>query len=104
MSLTWRVLIAEDNPDDVELELLEFRRAGMRVTHRVADCAEAFVTALRSFAPDVILWTFHAKFRRRGSAQADARNCAGDAFIFVRARSARTMRSRALKIGATDYG
>jgi PAS domain-containing protein len=55
---TSRLLIAEDNPHDAELEPREFRRAGLRMAHQVVDSAEAFTSALRSFAPDIILSDF----------------------------------------------
>jgi DNA-binding NarL/FixJ family response regulator len=50
-----RVLLLEDSEADAELIRHELRRAGMvAVTDRV-DSEEAFASALREFAPDVVL-------------------------------------------------
>ena len=53
-----RLLLAEDNATDVELEVRELRRAGIRVAHRVADTEESFIRELAEFAPDVIVSDF----------------------------------------------
>ena len=66
---TLRLLLAEDNRDDAELQLREIRRFGLRVSHKVVDSAEAFTNALRSFAPDIILSDFSMpQIRRQGGA------------------------------------
>ena len=53
-----RLLLAEDNPADVELEMRELRRAGLHVAHRVAHTKESFTRELEEFAPEVILSDF----------------------------------------------
>ena len=55
---TIRVLLTEDVAQDAELEIRELKRAGLRFVHRVVDSEKSFVSALREFAPDVILSDF----------------------------------------------
>ena len=50
-----RVLMLEDSEADAELIRLELRRAGLRAVTSRVDSAEAFSSALRDFAPDVVL-------------------------------------------------
>jgi DNA-binding NarL/FixJ family response regulator len=50
-----RVLLLEDNEADAGLISHELQRAGMRILLAQVDSAEAFTTALKSFAPDVVL-------------------------------------------------
>jgi DNA-binding NarL/FixJ family response regulator len=50
-----RVLLLEDNAADAALISHELQRAGMRILLAQVNSAEAFTTALRSFAPDVVL-------------------------------------------------
>ena len=101
---TSRLLLAEDNPDDAELQLRELRRAGLRVAHKVVDSGEAFTDALRSFAPDVILSDFSMPQFDGMEALQLARQMAPDTpFIFVSATLGEEYAIRALKNGATDY-
>jgi DNA-binding NarL/FixJ family response regulator len=50
-----QILLLEDSPADAELILQELRRAGISHTWERVDSEAAFVRALKSFAPDVIL-------------------------------------------------
>src|SRR6202453_2279563 len=50
-----RVLLVEDNPADVELELLTLRRDGFDVSGDVAQTAEDFTAQIRSASYDLIL-------------------------------------------------
>jgi DNA-binding NarL/FixJ family response regulator len=50
-----RVLLLEDNAADAALISHELQRAGMRILLAQVDSAESFTTALRTFAPDVVL-------------------------------------------------
>jgi DNA-binding NarL/FixJ family response regulator len=55
MSRTLRVLLLDDNRTDAALIEEQLRRTGMKViTHRV-NSAQAFTSALREFAPDVVI-------------------------------------------------
>jgi PAS domain S-box-containing protein len=101
---TSRLLVAEDNPHDAELELRELRRAGLRLAHKVVDSPEAFTSALRSFAPDIILSDFSMPQFDGMEALRLAREMAPDTpFIFVSATLGEEYAIRALKNGATDY-
>jgi len=99
-----RVLCVEDVAADAELELRELKRAGLRVTHKIADTEERFVAALREFVPDVILSDFSMPSFDGMSALALARELAPDTpFIFVSGTIGEEYAIRALKNGATDY-
>jgi diguanylate cyclase (GGDEF)-like protein/PAS domain S-box-containing protein len=101
---TVRVLLAEDNPDDAEIEVRELKRAGLRVAHRVVDSQESFVTALREFAPDAILCDFSMPSFDGMEALRLAREMVPETpFIFVSGRLGEDYAVRALKSGATDY-
>src|SRR5260221_3220390 len=99
-----RVLLTEDVAADAELEVRELKRAGLRVTHLIVDTEQAFVRALREFAPDVILSDFSMPGFDGMAALALSRELSPDTpFVFL----SRTIREeyaiRALKSGATDY-
>jgi diguanylate cyclase (GGDEF)-like protein/PAS domain S-box-containing protein len=101
---TIRVLLTEDVASDAELEVRELRRAGLRVTHRVVETEESFVSALRDFAPDIILSDFSMPGFDGMSALAIARETTPDIpFIFVSGTIGEEYAIRALKSGATDY-
>src|SRR3954468_17552203 len=99
-----RLLLAEDDAADVELELREIRRSGMQVQHQLADTAERFVQALREFAPDVILSDFSMPSFDGMEALRIAVELAPDTpFIFVSGTLGEDYAVRALRNGATDY-
>src|SRR5216683_2368688 len=99
-----RVLLTEDNPADAEMELRELKRAGLRITHRVADTEQGFVSALREFSPDVILSDFSMPGFDGMVALALARDLAPDTpFVFVSGTLGEEYAIRALRNGATDY-
>jgi signal transduction histidine kinase len=50
-----RVFLLEDNPDDVELELREMRKAYLSVAYDVARNRQEFREKLAGFSPDIIL-------------------------------------------------
>jgi signal transduction histidine kinase len=50
-----RVLLVEDNPDDVELELLTLRKNGFEVSGDVAQTAEEFTSRIKTNHYDLIL-------------------------------------------------
>jgi two-component system, cell cycle sensor histidine kinase and response regulator CckA len=50
-----RVFFLEDNPDDVELELYELRKAGFNVIHEVARNRKEFLQKLTGFPMDIML-------------------------------------------------
>ncbi len=100
-----RLLLSEDNPDDVELELRELRRSGIQVRHAIAISADEFVRALREFQPDVILSDFSMPGGFDGmEALRLAHELAPDTpFIFVSGTLGEDYAIRALKSGAMDY-
>jgi diguanylate cyclase (GGDEF)-like protein len=99
-----RVLLTEDVPADVELEVRELKRAGLRFAHRVADSEQSFIAALREFTPDVILSDFSMPGFDGMAALALARElCPDTPFVFVSGTIGEEYAIRALKNGATDY-
>src|SRR5256714_2597912 len=99
-----RILLVEDVADDAELALLELRRAGLHADQRVVAGEEAFVGALREFAPDVILCDFSMPGFNGMAALTLAREiCPDTPFIFVSGTIGEEFAVRALKSGATDY-
>jgi signal transduction histidine kinase len=58
-SIRLRVLLVEDNPADVELELLTLRKDGFDVSGDVAQTAEEFTAQIRSAHYDLILAAYN---------------------------------------------
>ena len=52
---SFRVLIAEDAPEDAELELRELSRSGLAFTHRLVQTEADFRRELEEFSPHVVL-------------------------------------------------
>jgi diguanylate cyclase (GGDEF)-like protein/PAS domain S-box-containing protein len=99
-----RLLLSEDNPADIELELREVRRAGLQVTHQVAASEALFTRALSEFAPDVILSDFSMPQFDGMEALRIARELApATPFVFVSGTIGEDHAIRALRNGATDY-
>ena len=99
-----RVLIAEDNRTDAELNLRELKRAGLVVEHRIVDTEQDFTRELGEFVPDVIVSDFTMPKFDGMAALALARERAPDTpFIFVSGTIGEEYAIRALKNGATDY-
>jgi diguanylate cyclase (GGDEF)-like protein/PAS domain S-box-containing protein len=101
---TLRLLLAEDNPDDADLQLRELKSAGLIVAHRIVDAKGAFEKALREFAPDAILSDFSMPGFDGMDALRLAVELAPDTpFIFVSGTLGEEYAVRALRNGATDY-
>jgi PAS domain S-box-containing protein len=99
-----RVLLVEDVATDAELAVLELKRAGMRIEHRVVDSEAQFRLELGRFSPDIILSDFTMPHFDGMAALALARETApGVPFIFVSGTIGEEYAIRALKNGATDY-
>ena len=98
------VLFVEDNAADVELELRELKRAGLRFKHRAVLEEGPFLEALESFKPHVVLSDFSMPGFDGMAALALAREHAPDTpFVFVSGTLGEEYAIRALKNGATDY-
>jgi diguanylate cyclase (GGDEF)-like protein len=99
-----RLLFAEDNPADVDLEMRELRRAGLAVTHRVTCTEKDFTRELEEFAPEVILSDFSMPgFDGMQALRVAKERAAGTPFIFVSGTLGEEYAIRALHDGATDY-
>ena len=99
-----RVLVAEDNLADAELNVRELERAGLAVEHRIADTEQKFARELGEFAPDVILSDFTMpKFDGMAALALALERAPDTPFIFVSGTIGEEYAIRALKNGATDY-
>jgi len=99
-----RLLFAEDNPADVDLEVRELRRAGIAEVHRVVCTEKLFVRELIEFAPDIILSDFSMPGFDGMQALRIARERAADTpFLFVSGTLGEEYAIRAMQDGATDY-
>ena len=98
-----RVLLTEDVASDADLEIRELKRAGLKVAHRIVFTEESFASALREFAPDVILSDFSMPGFDGMAALALARELSPETpFVFVSGTIGEEYAIRALKSGATD--
>jgi diguanylate cyclase (GGDEF)-like protein/PAS domain S-box-containing protein len=99
-----RLLFAEDNPADVDLEMRELRRAGLAVTHRVTCTEKDFARELEEFAPEVILSDFSMPgFDGMQALRVAKERAAETPFIFVSGTLGEEYAIRAIRDGATDY-
>lgn len=99
-----RVLLAEDDPQDAELEIRSLERAGLSIVHRHVASEPEFVRALVSFGPDVVLSDFSMPGFDGTRALALAKQHAPHVpFIFVSGTLGEETAVRALKDGAVDY-
>jgi diguanylate cyclase (GGDEF)-like protein/PAS domain S-box-containing protein len=99
-----RILIAEDNRADAELNLRELKRAGLSVEHRIVDTEQEFVRELAGFAPDVIVSDFSMpKFDGMAALAIAHQQVPDTPFIFVSGTIGEEYAIRALKNGAIDY-
>ncbi|HEY6862532.1 MAG TPA: EAL domain-containing protein [Burkholderiales bacterium] len=99
-----RVLVIEDVAADVELELHELRRFGLRCEGRCVETEPDFRRELEDFRPHVILSDFSMPHFDGMTALAIARERHAEIpFIFVSGTIGEEYAIRALKNGATDY-
>jgi PAS domain S-box-containing protein/diguanylate cyclase (GGDEF)-like protein len=99
-----RVLLVEDAVADVELELRELKRAGLKLEHRVVKAEAEFRAALAEFHPEVILSDFSMPGFDGMRALQLARELSPDTpFVFVSGTLGEEYAIRALRRGAIDY-
>ncbi len=99
-----RILIAEDNRSDAELNLRELKRAGLAVDYRIVDAEPDFTRELDEFVPDIIVSDFTMPKFDGMAALALAHEKAPDIpFIFVSGTIGEEYAIRALRNGAIDY-
>ena len=104
MSERLRILIVEDVAADAELEVREFRRAGIAYEFRRVETAAGYRQALDEFKPQVILSDFSMPQFDGMEALAIARQSHPHIpFIFVSGTLGEVHAVCALKNGATDY-
>lgn len=105
MGTELRVLLVEDQALDAELCEHELRRAGLVFRSQRVYTREAYLQALRSFAPDLILSDFSMPVDLDGlTALALAQEAvAGTPFVFVSGTIGEERAVEAMKAGATDY-
>jgi DNA-binding NarL/FixJ family response regulator len=98
-----RVLLLEDNEADAALISHELQRSGIRILLAQVDSAEAFTSALRSFAPDVVLSDHSlAQFDSRAALEVLREVRPTAPFIIVTGNLAGSMAGTAIRAGAED--
>jgi len=104
MPATIRILMVEDDPQDAALAEREVRRADIFCTFRRVDTREGMVSALRDFAPDVIV-TDHSlpNFTARDALEVAQRVSPGTPVIVVTGRLGDESAVQYLQWGAADY-
>src|SRR5437879_5240158 len=104
MPATIRILMVEDDPQDAALAEREVRRADIFCTFRRVDTRDGMVSALREFAPDVIL-TDHSlpQFTARDALAVAQRLAPGTPVIIVTGRLGDESAVQYLQAGAADY-
>ncbi len=55
METTFRILVVEDLPSDVELAVREIEKTGITFTFRCVETREDFINGLNEFKPDIVL-------------------------------------------------
>ena len=104
MSAPLKVLIAEDNPRDAELLLIELRRGEISTVSRVVEDEAAFRAALHDFDPDVILSDFSfPRFDGLSALRAAGEMRPDTPFIFVSGTIGEERAVQAIHEGAADY-
>jgi len=104
MAETIRILILEDNPDDVELAKRQLRKLRRDFVSTVVETEEAFQTALREFKPDIVLADNSLPQYDGMSALEVTKRLAPDVpFVFVSGTLGEEHAIAALQEGASDY-
>ena len=103
MSVPLRVLIVEDNSDDMELLLAELRRAGYAPEWVRVETEEAFLLELAK-APDIVLSDYSMP-RFSGLRAAELLRLSGQTlpFILISGTVGEEVAVEAMRQGATDY-
>ena len=98
------ILIVEDVPTDAELMEYELQNAGMTFSVRRVDTREAYVAALSSFLPDVILSDYSLPaFDGVTALHLRLERAPDIPFIFVTGALGEELAIDLMKQGATDY-
>ena len=99
-----RILLLEDNPNDVELCLRALRRGGLSFEFKRVDSRAAFVHQLVKSPPNVILSDFSLPgFGGMEALEVAKEKCPDVPFIFVTGTLGEELAIETLKKGATDY-
>jgi len=99
-----RILLLEDNPSDAELVKRELRKAGLGFTAEWAQDQAAFLHALESFAPDIVLADYLLPgFSGLAALELAKQRSAETPVILVSGAVGEEVAIETLKAGATDY-
>ena len=99
-----KILILEDAPADAELVERELRKGGLDFVSKLVSTKEDFLTALDTFAPDLILSDYNLPHFDGLSALALTKEkCPDVPFILVTGTIGDELAVDALRRGATDY-
>jgi CheY-like chemotaxis protein len=99
-----KILIVEDMPADAELAARELKKAGIECHLTMVETEPAFIAALESFRPDVILSDYSMpNFSGYRALEIARRNAPDTPFIFVSGTIGEEVAIESLKRGAVDY-
>lgn len=99
-----RILILEDNDDDIALLTLELRQIGIKVEIRQAQTKDDFIAEIENCKPDLILADYYLpQFNALEALEiVKERNCDA-AFILVTGSQSEETAVKCIKLGAADY-
>ena len=101
---SFRVLIAEDAPEDAELELRELRRSGLAFTYRLVQTEDDFCRELEEFSPHVVLTDYDMpSFTGRDALRIVLERHPETPVIIVTGSINEETAVECMKAGATDY-
>ncbi|HET6990244.1 MAG TPA: response regulator [Bacteroidia bacterium] len=99
-----KIIVLEDNPADVELILRELKKSELSFTTTIVQTREAFISALNSFVPDIILSDYSLPSFDGASAFAIKKKKYPDVpFIIVSGTIGEENAVELIKNGVTDY-
>lgn len=99
-----RILIVEDMPADAELIERELRRAGLVFTTRRVATKDAFLTALREFAPQIVLSDYNLpQFNGPEALSLLKKTNSAVPFILITGSMTEEVAVECMKDGAHDY-
>ena len=104
MDRALRILMLEDNPNDVVLTRRELERAAVEVELRVVVDREPFLRELEVFSPDIVISDYNLPTFDGGDAlRLVQEHCQGTPVVFVTGELEDERAVELLQAGADDY-
>jgi PAS domain S-box-containing protein len=104
MSTPLKILIIEDNKNDVDLLQRELKKSGFIFTAEIVETRKAYENALDNFKPDIILSDYHLpSFDGATAFLIKQKKCPSIPFIIVSGAIGEENAVELIKNGVTDY-